>query len=222
MVTVLVSSVSAMLQWCSVLLLVHSGLVVGAPFTGTGMVLPKISFHESEGKNRPSIIVSLSDPSKIQSEFHVAHYYQGQQKQSPEVSQLIKLHTYRWYPKLLKRSFFWADEPRPKLKKSLVAGLEAELEGPGRRGTFWSKRAAESPGPQPQLSPGTGARRMPRIPFSSIIRWSHTVQCQGAGITERHLGLATTRDPDPQPQASPSPLLSGGIDNIHNTRNISY
>ena len=203
MVTVLVSSVSAMLQWCSVLLLVHSGLVVGAPFTGTGMVLPKISFHESEGKNRPSIIVSLSDPSKIQSEFHVAHYYQGQQKQSPEVSQLIKLHTYRWYPKLLKRSFFWADEPRPKLKKSLVAGLEAELEGPGRRGTFWSKRAAESPGPQPQLSPGTGARRMPRIPFSSIIRWSHTVS--GCGDNTDILGLATTKkDPDPLPQASPS------------------
>ena len=220
MVTVLVSSVSAMLQWCSVLLLVHSGLVVGAPFTGTGMVLPKISFHESEGKNRPSIIVSLSDPSKIQSEFHVAHYYQGQQKQSPEVSQLIKLHTYRWYPKLLKRSFFWADEPRPKLKKSLVAGLEAELEGPGRRGTFWSKRAAESPGPQPQLSPGTGARRMPRIPFSSIIRWPYRVS--GCGDNWDILGLAMTRDPDLQPQASPSPLLSGGIDNIHNTRNISY
>ena len=174
MVTIWLSSVSAMLQWCSVLLLVHSGLTL---VLGAGMVLPKISFHESEGKNRPSIIVSLSDPSKIQSEFHVGHYYQGQQKQSPEVSQLIKLHTYRWYPKLLKRSFFWADEPRPKLKKSLVAGLEAELEGPGRRGTFWSKRAAESPGPQPQLSPG--ARRMPRIPFSSIIRWSHSVRVRG-------------------------------------------
>ena len=62
--------------------------------------------------------------------------YQGHQSQSPEVSQLVKLHAYGWYPKLLKRSFFWAAEPRPKLKKSLESGLEAELEGPGRRGTL--------------------------------------------------------------------------------------
>ena len=175
MVTSLLSGVSAMLQWCSVLLLVHTGLnsVWGAPFPRAG--LTKISFHESEGKNRPSIIVSLSDPSKIQSEFHVGHYYQGQQKQSPEVSQLIKLHTYRWDPKLLKRSFFWADEPRPKLKKSVVAELEAELEGPGpRRGTFWSKRSAESPGPL-----GDEPRRMLRIPFSSIMRCTLGVNKRG-------------------------------------------
>ena len=195
MVTSLLSSVSAMLQWCSVLLLVHSGLnsVWGAPFPRPG--LTKITFHESEGKNRPSIIVSLSDPSKIQSEFHVGHYYQGQQKPSPEVSPLIKLHTYRWYPqglypgypgypRLLKRSLFWADEPRPKLKKSVVTDLEAELEGPGpRRGTFWSKRSAERPWPQPKLMQGDGARRMLRIPFSSIMRY------YSPGVLDEHFVL---------------------------------
>ena len=207
----MLSSVSAMLQWCSVLLLVHTGLnpVWGAPFPRPG--LTKISFHESEGKNRPSIIVSLSDPSKIQSEFHVGHYYQGQQKQSPEVSQLIKLHTYRWYPKLLKRSLFWADEPQPKLKKSLVAELEADLEGPGSRvrGTFWSKRSAENPWPQPKMRTGDGTGKMLRIPFSSIMRYSPGAKKRGN--SNIFLGLTITiKDQKPQqPQVSHSLRLSG-------------
>ena len=37
-------------------------------------------------------------------------------------------------------------------------------------GTFWSKRS-ERAWPQPELKSGDGARRMPRIPFSSIIRY---------------------------------------------------
>ena len=90
-------------------------------------------------------------------------------------------------PSHLKRSLFWLQSPQ--LKKSLVAGSvvpellsEREAEDPAgaRRGTFWSKRAADTDRGSFWSKRGDSrgsfwskrseGGNVPRLPFSSIVR----------------------------------------------------
>jgi len=129
-------------------------------------------------------------------------------------------------PSHLKRSLFWLQSPQ--LKKSMMAGSvvpellsEREAEDPAgaRRGTFWSKRAGDTDRGSFWSKRGDSrgsfwskrseGGNVPRLPFSSIVRYHEDEKRSGAGGPPIPFSSIVRSVKDKRPKLRLSSLFSG-------------